>query len=184
MNNAAQQSSSISIHLPDGSVRTYDKTVTGFDVAEDIGPGLAKAVVAMKVDDVQRDLSEPLHDGAKLVFLTSKDEEGIDIIRHTITAQVLALAIKELYPSAKLAIGPTIDHGFYYDVDLDDYNISTDDLPKIEAKMLEIMQRGLHVQREMWEREALTGVEVLWILPPPDAPVVEQTPGFAAYVVD
>ncbi len=149
---ASHSSTPVNITLPDGSVRTYDAPVTGFDVAASIGAGLAKAAVAMKVDDVQRDLSEPLRQDASVTFLTPKDSEGLDVMRHTITAQVLALAIKELYPTAKLAIGPTVEHGFYYDVDLDDHAISTDDLPTIEAKMREIMGRGLPVQREMWDR--------------------------------
>lgn len=145
--------SSVHITLPDGSVRTFDAPVTGFAIAESIGAGLAKAVVAMKMDGVQRDLSEVIAADATVVFLTPKDAEGLDVMRHTLTAQVLALAIKELYPAAKLAIGPTIEHGFYYDVELEQ-RISTEDLPRIEAKMKEIIARGLPVAREMWERDA------------------------------
>lgn len=152
MSHAAVQSSSINITLPDGSVRTYDAPVTGFQIAESIGPGLLKAAVAMKVDGVQRDLSQPIAQHASVALLTTKDAEGLEIMRHTTTAQVLALAVKELWPAAKLAIGPTIEHGFYYDIDLD-YKITPDDLPKIEAKMKEILARGLTVQREMWKRD-------------------------------
>lgn len=139
------------ITLPDGSTRAFDTAVTGAELAASIGAGLAKAAIAVKVDGVQRDLSEPLPNGAKVSILTLKDAEGLDIMRHTTTAQVLALAVKELWPAAKLAIGPTIDNGFYYDIDLDE-SISTDDLPKIEAKMREIIARGKPVAREMWAR--------------------------------
>jgi threonyl-tRNA synthetase len=143
----------VTITLPDGSTREYEGIPTGFTVVDSIGPGLAKAAVAMTVDGVQRDLSEPIAHDAKLCILTAKDEQGLDVMRHTLTAQVLALAIKELWPAAKLAIGPTIEHGFYYDVDLDE-SISVDDLPQIETKMREILKRQLPVTREMWERDA------------------------------
>jgi threonyl-tRNA synthetase len=152
MSHAAVQPSSVNITLPDGSVRTYGAPVTGFQIAESIGPGLLKAAVAMKVDGVQRDLSEPIAQDASVALLTTRDAEGLEIMRHTTTAQVLALAVKEIWPAAKLAIGPTIEHGFYYDIDLE-YKITPDDLPKIEAKMKEILGRGLTVQREMWKRE-------------------------------
>ncbi|MFO1243119.1 MAG: threonine--tRNA ligase [Rickettsiales bacterium] len=152
MTQAATKSDSISITLPDGSIRQYPAPVTGFQIAESIGPGLAKAALAMKVDGIQRDLSEPINADSKVSLLTLKDEEGLDIMRHTTTAQVLARAVKELYPSAKLAIGPTIENGFYYDIDFTG-PISVEDLPKIEAKMHEIIKRGLTVKREMWARD-------------------------------
>ncbi len=150
--------SSINITLPDGSVRTFDAAITGVEIAQSIGAGLAKAALAMKVNGVQRDLSEIIASDANIVFLTVKDAEGLDIMRHTLTAQVLALAIKELYPTSKLAIGPTIEHGFYYDVDLEERQLSTADLPAIEAKMREILGREilgqkLPVVRQMWERD-------------------------------
>lgn len=143
---------SINLTLPDGSSRTYPTGITGEEVAASIGAGLAKAAVAMKVDGVQRDLYLPLTKDAQFQILTAKDAEGIDIIRHTITAQVLALAVKELYPEAKLAIGPTIEHGFYYDVELAT-PLVPDDLPKIEERMREILKRSHAVKREMWEKQ-------------------------------
>jgi threonyl-tRNA synthetase len=152
MLSAAAASADIRITLPDGSVRTYPRGTTGADIAASIGAGLAKAAVAMKVNGIQRDLYLPLEEDAQLTFFTLKNEEGLDIARHTLTAQILALAVKELYPSAKLAIGPTIEHGFYYDIDLDE-KLTPDDLPKLEAKMREILARGNTVTREMWERE-------------------------------
>lgn len=155
MNAPAAHASSgkpVIITLPDGSTKSFDGAVTGEQVAASIGAGLAKAAIAVKVDGVQRDLNMPISSDAKIQILTLKDAEGLEIMRHTTTAQVLALAIKELWPHAKLAIGPTIEHGFYYDIDLD-ASISVDDLPKIEAKMREILARAKSVCREMWGRE-------------------------------
>lgn len=154
MAEAQQQSQAITITLPDGSTRNFTAPVTGFDIAGDIGAGLLKAAIAMKVDGVQRDLSHEITQDASIAILTTKDEEGLEIMRHTTTAQVLARAVKELWPDAKLAIGPTIDNGFYYDVALGSHQISTEDFPKIEAKMQEILKQGLAVQREMWDRDA------------------------------
>ena len=141
----------ITLTLPDGSARQVATGTTGEEVATSIGAGLAKAALAMKVDGVQRDLYLPLTQNATFQILTSKDPEGLDIMRHTITAQLLARAVKELYPSAKLAIGPTIDHGFYYDIELEK-SLTPDDLPAIEAKMHEILKRAQPVRREMWGR--------------------------------
>ncbi len=154
MNNTQAQQNNINITLPDGSVRSFAKPVTGLEVASSIGAGLAKAAVALKVDGVQRDLSELISHDVSVMFLTLKDAEGLDIMRHSLTAQVLAGALKELYPTCKLAIGPTIEHGFYYDIELAEKQLSTADLPAIEAKMREILQRGGVVQREMWGRDA------------------------------
>lgn len=145
---ASHPNSSIIITLPDGSTRTFDHPVTGFELAESIGAGLAKAALAVTVDGEQRDLSRPIEQDAKVSILTAKDPEGLDVMRHTLTAQVLALAIKEIWPQAKLAIGPTIEHGFYYDIELD-RSLTPDDLPKIDAKMREILGRKLPVSREM-----------------------------------
>ncbi len=126
------------ITLPDGSVKTFDGPITGFDVAESIGPGLLKAAVAVQVDGHEQDMSEPIGDGAAVSILTVRQEAGLDVMRHTIAAQVLARATRELYPGSKLAIGPTIENGFYYDVEFDEA-LSEDDLPKIEARMKEII---------------------------------------------
>ena len=141
----------ITLTLPDGTARSYPHGTTGEEVAASIGAGLAKAALAVKVDGTQRDLYLPLIADAKFQILTAKDPEGIEIMRHTVTAQLLARAVKELYPTAKLAIGPTIDYGFYYDIELDQ-SLTPDDLPKIEAKMQEILKRGQPVIREMWNR--------------------------------
>ena len=151
MSEVAMNSQEITITLPDGTARTYAAGVTGQEDAESIGAGLAKAAIACKIDGIQRDLSEPMHEDSAFQILTLKDEEGLDVMRHTTTAQVLALALKELWPAAKLAIGPTIEHGFYYDIDLEE-RIVPEDLPRIEKKMNEILDRKQTVTREMWDR--------------------------------
>lgn len=152
MSQPAQAEKTITLTLPDGSTRSYPAGTTGEEVALSIGAGLAKAALAVKVNGAQRDLYLPLTEDAQFSILTAKDEEGLDIMRHTMTAQALALAVKELHPSAKLAIGPTIEHGFYYDVDLDTH-LTPDDLPKIEARMKEILKRDKAVTREMWDKQ-------------------------------
>lgn len=139
------------ITLPDGSQREYQNPVSGFDIVDSIGPGLAKAAVAMVVDGTQKDLSTVLTTNATVRILTLKDEEGLDVVRHTLAAQVLARAIKNLYPDALLAIGPTIDTGFYYDIDFKE-PITPEDLPAIEAEMQKIIKEGLDVTREMHPR--------------------------------
>lgn len=139
------------ITLPDGSQREYQNPVTGFDIVDSIGPGLAKAAVAMVVDGKQKDLSTVLTTNSTVKILTLKDEEGLDVVRHTLAAQVLARAIKNLYPEALLAIGPTIDTGFYYDIDFKT-PITPEDLPAIESEMQKIIKEGLDVTREMHPR--------------------------------
>ena len=140
------------IKLPDGSIKEFDKAVSAYEVAESISQGLANASIAAKVNGVQRDIYLPIEEDSNLQILTLRDEEGIEIMRHTITAQVLAKAVKELYPGTKLAIGPTIENGFYYDVE-SDHIISTDDFEKIETKMKEIISSENPVTREMWDRK-------------------------------
>ncbi|MBY0406458.1 MAG: threonine--tRNA ligase [Rickettsiales bacterium] len=143
----------VTITLPDGSTKEFPGPVTGAEVAASIGAGLAKAALAMKVDGIQRDLYLPIEKDARIEILTPKQAEGLDILRHTTTAQVLARAMKELYPGSKLAIGPTIENGFYYDVETP-HPVSAEDLEKIEARMREIMEEDKTVTREMWERDA------------------------------
>ena len=117
------------------------KGSTGFDLANDIGPGLAKAAIAVNVNGVQKDLCDPIEEDSNVSIITIDSDEGLEIMRHTITAQVLAKAIKRLYPQSKLAIGPTIEDGFYYDF-LSDKPISSEDLPKIENEMRNIIDSG------------------------------------------
>ena len=133
MGATGRQSHMPQITLPDGSVRNYDHPVTIAAVAADIGPGLAKAAVAGKVNDVQVDLVDPITDDASIVILTARDEEGLDVIRHS-CAHLLGHAIKQIWPEARMAIGPVIENGFYYDVDLD-RPITEEDLSVLEERM-------------------------------------------------
>ena len=103
------------ITLPDESIKELPIGTTGLDVALSIGPGLAKSAVAVNIDGVQKDLCDPIDRDCSLSIITLDSEEGLEIMRHTVAAQVLALAIKNIHPDAKLAIGPTIENGFYYD---------------------------------------------------------------------
>lgn len=140
----------VRITLPDNSVKEFAATTTGAEIAASIGAGLAKAAVAIEVNGVAQDLSEPITADAAIKIATAKDALGLDTLRHTLAAQVLALAVKELYPDAKLAIGPTIENGCYYDIEFAE-NISSEDLPKIEARMREIIFSGRGVVRELWD---------------------------------
>ena len=139
------------ITLPDGSIKSFDGPVTGSDVAESIGAGLLRAAVAIEVNGHEQDLSEPINEDAAVKILTLRDEAGLDVMRHTLAAQVLARATREMFPGSKLAIGPTIEHGFYYDVEFD-RPISEDDLPKIEARMKEIIEEKNAIQMRRFTR--------------------------------
>ena len=136
----------ISITLPDGSIKELESGSNGFDLAESIGPGLAKSAIAMTVDQEQRDLCDPLADGDLVSIITVDSEDGLEIMRHTLAAQVLASAVKNLYPSSKLAIGPTIENGFYYDV-LFEEAISSDDLASIEDEMRRIIKTQSKIEK-------------------------------------
>ncbi|SNY51200.1 threonyl-tRNA synthetase [Arsukibacterium tuosuense] len=121
------------ITLPDGSQRAFDSAVSVMDVAKDIGPGLAKATIAGKVNGQLVDACDPITTDSTLSIITSKDQDGLDIIRHS-CAHLLGHAIKQMWPNVKMAIGPVIENGFYYDVDIDQ-PISSDDLAELEARM-------------------------------------------------
>ena len=131
----------MNITLPDGSIRELAQGSTGLDLANDIGPGLAKAAVAVVVNGSQMDLCDPIETDSEVSIITINSDDGLEIMRHTLTAQVLARAIKNLYPTSKLAIGPTIEDGFYYDF-ATKTAISSDDLPKIENEMRNIIASG------------------------------------------
>ena len=128
----------ITITLPDGSQKQAQSGVTGAEIAGMIGAGLAKAAIAFEVNGEQRDLSDTVLEDSHISIFTADSDEGLEIMRHTVAAQVLARAIKNLYPDAKLAIGPTIDDGFYYDF-LSNKTVSIDDLPEIEKEMEKIV---------------------------------------------
>ncbi|GAA0584602.1 threonine--tRNA ligase [Caenispirillum bisanense] len=141
----------VAISLPDGSVRNYDGPVTAQKVAEDIGPGLAKAALACKVDGTLWDLGRPIDRDASLAIITAKDPEGLDLIRHD-AAHVMAEAVQELYPGTQVTIGPSIENGYYYDFARDE-PFTPDDLAKIEQRMLEIVDRNEAIVREEWDRD-------------------------------
>lgn len=124
------------ITLPDGSQRVFDHSVSVMDVAKDIGPGLAKATIAGRVNGQLVDACDLIEQDAELQIITAKNEEGLEIIRHS-CAHLLGHAIKQLWPNVKMAIGPVIDKGFYYDVDME-HSLSHDDLQRLEQRMLEL----------------------------------------------
>ena len=146
----------LTITLPDGSPRTLPEGATGADLAADIGPGLAKAAVIVSVDGEGRDLGRPLADGDAVSVVTADSDEGLHTLRHS-TAHVLAQAVLDLWPGATHAIGPPIEHGFYYDFELPDGAAFTaDDLGAIDARMREIIDADQAFERfEAGASEAL-----------------------------
>jgi threonyl-tRNA synthetase len=139
------------ITLPDGSQKTFDHPVTVAEVAASIGPGLAKAALAGKVDGKVVDLSHRLEQDSRVAVVTDKDPEGLDVIRHS-TAHLLAYAVKELFPDAQVTIGPVIADGFYYDFSYK-RPFTPEDLEAIEAKMRELAKLDEKVTREEWSRD-------------------------------
>ncbi len=140
----------VAITLPDGSVRSYNGPVTGLDIARDIGAGLAKAALAVKVNGAMWDLTRTLTEDARVAVVTAKDEDGVHLLRHD-AAHVMAEAVKELYPDTQVTIGPAIDNGFYYDF-ARETPFSTDDLDVIEERMRDIVARDEAIVREVWDR--------------------------------
>ena len=130
----------LTIKLPDGSEKHFEKPTNGIEIAESIGENLAKAAVAIEIDGKQHDLSDEISNDAMVSIITLNSDAGLEIMRHTLTAQVLARAVKNLYPNSKLAIGPTVTDGFYYDFEIDK-QLSIDDLPKIEEEMKKIIKQ-------------------------------------------
>jgi threonyl-tRNA synthetase len=139
------------VTLPDGSQRSYDHPVTVQDVAADIGPGLAKAMLAGKVDGNMVDASYPIDSDVDLAIVTAKDAAALELIRHD-AAHVMAQAVQELYPGTQVTIGPAIEDGFYYDFARDE-PFSPEDLKKIEDRMHAIVKRDLPIRREVWSRD-------------------------------
>ncbi|RRQ24272.1 threonine--tRNA ligase [Guyparkeria sp. SCN-R1] len=139
------------ITLPDGSQRTFDHPVSLAEIASDIGPGLAKAAVAGKIDGKLVDLSRTVENDADIAIVTAKDQEGVEIIRHS-TAHLMAQAVKQLYPEAQVTIGPVIDQGFYYDFAFD-RPFNDEDLEKIETRMRELASEGDELERRVMERD-------------------------------
>ncbi|MGB0946372.1 MAG: threonine--tRNA ligase [Pseudoalteromonas marina] len=134
------------ITLPDGSQRSFENPVSTLDVANDIGPGLAKATIAGRVNGDRVDACDLINDDARLEIITAKDEDGLEIIRHS-CAHLIGHAVKQLFPEAKMAIGPTIDNGFYYDIDME-HSLSQDDLDAIEKRMLQLAKTNYDVVKK------------------------------------
>ncbi len=132
------------ITLPDGSKKVFETSVTILEIAQSIGAGLAKATIAGKVNDVLFDATLPINDDSKVVIITSKDKEGIEIIRHSF-AHLIGHAVKQIYPNIKMAIGPVIEDGFYYDI-FSEYRFTPDDLIKIEQRINHLIKTNYDVE--------------------------------------
>jgi len=141
----------IKLTFPDNSVREFDAGVTGRDVAESIAKSLAKKAIAMSIDGMVTDLADPIERDARVEIVTREDPRGLELIRHD-SAHVMAEAVQELFPGTQVTIGPVIENGFYYDFARNE-PFTTDDLPKIEAKMREIIKRNAPFTKENWARD-------------------------------
>ncbi len=141
---------SVNITLPDGSVKSFEGAVTGAALAASIGAGLAKAALAVKIDGALCDLSLPIKGDAKVEIITRKSPEALELIRHD-AAHVMAEAVQELFPDTQVTIGPSIENGFYYDF-AREQPFSTEDFPKIEEKMREIIKRNAPLSRKVMSR--------------------------------
>jgi len=136
----------VTITLPDESIKQFPDVPTGTDVAKSISDGFARNCVAMRIDDLLTDLNQPITHDAKIRFITTKDPEGLEIMRHS-AAHVMAQAILRLFKDAKLTIGPVVEDGFYYDIDMEP--ISEDDFPKIESEMKKIIKSKFPFARKV-----------------------------------
>lgn len=147
------------ITLPDGSQRQFDHAVSVMDVAQDIGPGLAKACIAGRINGELVDACELIEQDADVAIITAKDQEGLEILRHS-CAHLLGHAIKQLWPQTKMAIGPVIDNGFYYDIDLD-YTLTEEDVAKLEKRMKELAKTNYPVikKKVSWQEARNTFAE-------------------------
>ena len=139
------------ITLPDGSQREFSQAISVLDVANDIGPGLAKATIAGKVDDVLVDASYMIEKDASLSIVTARDDEGLEVIRHS-AAHLMAQAVKQLFPTAQVTIGPVIDDGFFYDFAFE-RSFTPDDVEKIEKRMGELADESIQVNRSEMSRD-------------------------------
>ncbi len=143
----------ISVTLPDGSRRPFERPITGAELAQAIGPGLAKAALAIKIDGTLKDLSAPIERDAKVEIVTSSHPDALELLRHD-CAHVLAEAVQELFPGTQITFGPAIENGFYYDFARNE-PFTPDDFAAIEAKMREIVDRNEKIEREIWTRERM-----------------------------
>src|SRR6476469_9582753 len=139
------------IRLPDGTIKHFDAALTVAKLAATIGPGLAKAALAGKVDGKLVDTSYLIDHDASVAIVTERDPDGLEVIRHS-TAHLLAYAVKDLFPDAQVTIGPVIENGFYYDFAYK-RPFTPEDLEKIEKRMAELVKKDIPVAREEWKRD-------------------------------
>jgi len=150
--------SKIKITFPDGNIKEFENGVTGYEIAESISPRLAKETLAVKMNGCTIDLNKPIVDNAEIKFLTFKDNEGKEVYWHS-TSHLMAHAIQEIFPEAKFGVGPAIDAGFYYDIDINS-TLHEDDLKKIEDKMIELSKQDSMFERvELSKNEAINFFE-------------------------
>ncbi len=152
MDQAASAPQTISIRLPDGRTLAYDHPVTGADLAADLGPHWTRVALAVRVDGAMKDLLLPIEVDATVSLVTADDPDAVDLLRHD-AAHVMAEAVQELYPGTQVTIGPAIENGFYYDFARAE-PFTPEDLPRIEEKMREIVDRDEPIRREVWDRDA------------------------------
>jgi threonyl-tRNA synthetase len=147
--------SNVNITLPDGSTRSYEAGVSAMEVAKSISEGLARNVLSAKVNGKVWDANRPITEDADVTLLTWNDEDGKSTMWHS-SAHLMAEALESFYPGIKLAIGPPIENGFYYDIDFEDYEFSEEDLPKIEKKMLELArEKNEYIRQEISKADAM-----------------------------
>ena len=139
------------IQLLDGKKISFSKSMNGFEIVKKISKTLEKSALIMEVDGQLKDLSHAITKDSKVRIITSKDKEGLEVIRHD-AAHIMAMAVQEIFPGTQVTIGPVIENGFYYDFARKD-PFTSEDLKKIEKKMSEIIDRDVKTKREVWERE-------------------------------
>ena len=139
------------IQLLDGKKISFAKSISGVELIKKISKSLEKAALIMEVDGNLKDLSHEITKDSKVRIITSKDKEGLEVIRHD-AAHIMAMAVQELFPGTQVTIGPVIENGFYYDF-AREQPFTSDDLNKIEKKMSEIIDRDVKTRREVWERD-------------------------------
>ena len=155
----------IEITLPDKSKRNFKKPLSIFELAEDIGPGLAKATLAGVIDGKEQDACDLIDKNSEVSILTNKDKEGMDIIRHS-CAHLFGHAIKQIFPKTKMAIGPIIEDGFYYDIDLD-HKLTQQDLEKIEKRMKDLASTSYSVEKKVVPHKEAVNICLLYTSPSP-----------------
>ena len=156
------------IQLLDGKKIPFTKSISGFELTKKISKSLEKSALIMEVDGLLKDLSHEITKDSKVRIITSKDKEGIEVIRHD-AAHIMAMAVQELFPGTQVTIGPVIENGFYYDFARKE-PFTSEDLQKIEKKMSEIIDRDVKTRREVWKRpEAIAHFKKICLLYTSDA---------------